>query len=156
MDVSKAFDTLNHELLIAKLSAYGFTNESLKLIESCLTNWRHRTKVNESESFSKWAELLQRVSLLYKSIITIITFEQKLVWQIFWNLISKGYLQYKQIKKLSLDKLVLNLCKKNGWKLSVFASLSRYAQSFSPNESFHRGAILLLSVSLAVLWKNIE
>ena len=62
MDVSKAFDILNHELLIAKLSAYGFTNESLKLIESCLTNWRQRTKVNESESFSKWAELLQRVS----------------------------------------------------------------------------------------------
>ena len=62
MDVSKAFDTLNHELLIAKLSAYGFTNESLKLRESCLTNRRQRTKVNESESFSKWAELLQRVS----------------------------------------------------------------------------------------------
>ena len=32
MNLSKAFDTLNHELLIAKLSAYGFNNESLKLI----------------------------------------------------------------------------------------------------------------------------
>ena len=34
MDLSKAFDTLNHDLLIAKLYAYGFSEESLKLIKS--------------------------------------------------------------------------------------------------------------------------
>ena len=38
MDLSRAFDTLNHNLLIAKLHAYGFTRESLKLIKSYLTN----------------------------------------------------------------------------------------------------------------------
>ena len=57
MDLSKAFDTLNHELLIAKLSAYGFNNESLKLIRSYLTNRWQRTKINKS--FSRWTELLQ-------------------------------------------------------------------------------------------------
>ena len=32
MDLSKAFDTINHDLFIAKLGAYGFDIESLKLI----------------------------------------------------------------------------------------------------------------------------
>ena len=31
MDLSKAFDCLPHELLIAKMDAYGFENKSLKL-----------------------------------------------------------------------------------------------------------------------------
>ena len=34
MDLSKAFDTLNHELLIAKLHAYGFHKTALKLVAS--------------------------------------------------------------------------------------------------------------------------
>ena len=38
MDLSKAFDTINHDLLIAKLHIGGFSKESLKLIKSYLTN----------------------------------------------------------------------------------------------------------------------
>ena len=59
MDLSKLFDTLNQELLITKLSAYGFNNESLKLIQSDLTNRLQRTKINKN--FSRWTELLQGV-----------------------------------------------------------------------------------------------
>ena len=59
MDLSKEFVTLNHELLIAELRAYGFSNESLMLIRSYLTNRGQRTKINKS--FSRWTELLQGV-----------------------------------------------------------------------------------------------
>ena len=59
MDLSKAFDTINHELLIAKLHAYGFNKESLELILDYLSNRWQRTKI--SNNFSSWAELLQGV-----------------------------------------------------------------------------------------------
>ena len=36
MDLSKAFNTLNHDLLIAKLEAYGFSAKSLSCIHSYL------------------------------------------------------------------------------------------------------------------------
>ena len=40
MELSKAFmDTINHDLLIAKLCAYSFDSASLKLIRSYLTNF---------------------------------------------------------------------------------------------------------------------
>ena len=55
MDLSKAFDTLNHDLLLAKLHAYGFDHESLMLIKSYLSNRWQRTKINTS--FSSWSEL---------------------------------------------------------------------------------------------------
>ena len=56
MDLSKAFDTLNHNLLIAKLHAYGFSKQALELVKSYLTNRWQRTKINTS--FSSWSELL--------------------------------------------------------------------------------------------------
>ena len=38
MDSFEAFDTINHDLLIAKLQAHGFNNDSLKLLYSYLNN----------------------------------------------------------------------------------------------------------------------
>ena len=56
MDLSKAFDTINHELLIAKLAAYGFGMDALHIISDYLSNRWQRTKINSS--FSDWLELL--------------------------------------------------------------------------------------------------
>ena len=54
-DLSKAFDCLLHDLLIAKLHAYGFDYLSLKLIYSYLTGRKQRVRVNAS--FSEWANI---------------------------------------------------------------------------------------------------
>ena len=59
MDLSKAFDTINHELLIAKLHAYGFTKESLIIIFSYLSDRWQQVKIDSS--FSSWSELIQGV-----------------------------------------------------------------------------------------------
>ena len=37
-DLSKAFDTINHELLLAKLHEYGFNKDTLKTIHNYLKN----------------------------------------------------------------------------------------------------------------------
>ena len=59
MDLSKAFDTINHELLVAKLHAYGFDKNSLRVIFSYLTDrWQH-VKINTT--LSSWTELFQGV-----------------------------------------------------------------------------------------------
>ena len=43
-DPSKAFDCLDHEMLIAKVNAYGFSLRALRLINDYLSNRRQRTK----------------------------------------------------------------------------------------------------------------
>ena len=46
-DLSKAFDCINRPLLIAKSCNYGLPPLSVTMIFSYLSNWSHRTKINE-------------------------------------------------------------------------------------------------------------
>ena len=55
-DLSKAFDCLNHDLLIVKLSTYGFGLPALRLIHDYLLNRRQRTRINNS--YSTWIEIV--------------------------------------------------------------------------------------------------
>ena len=54
-DLSKAFDCLNHELLIAKLEAYGFHHSALTYIFSYLSDRKQHTKFNNF--LSSWSNI---------------------------------------------------------------------------------------------------
>ena len=50
MDLSKAFDSLNHSLMIAKLKAYGFDDNAINFIRSYFENRLQCCKINDSFS----------------------------------------------------------------------------------------------------------
>ena len=58
-DLSKAFDCIPHDLIIAKLEAYGFHIDALKLIHDYLSNRKQRVKVNDA--YSSWKDIFYGV-----------------------------------------------------------------------------------------------
>ena len=71
MDLSKVFDTLNHNILIAKLGDYGFERNSLFFMKSYLSDRQQRVLINNH--FSSWGKMFAGVlevsilwSLLFK------------------------------------------------------------------------------------------
>ena len=59
MDLSKAYDCLDHELIITKLRSYGFDIKSILLIYSYLKNRKQRVKVGQA--LSNWKEIIMGV-----------------------------------------------------------------------------------------------
>ena len=59
MNLSKAFDTINHYLLLAKLKAYGFSKQALSFMCSYLKNKRQRVQINNK--FSNFKEMITGV-----------------------------------------------------------------------------------------------
>ena len=59
MDLSKVFDTLNHDLLIAKLEAYGFFKNSLNYIQTYLRSRIQRANMNNN--FRLWKDIFAGV-----------------------------------------------------------------------------------------------
>ena len=59
MELSKTFDCLPHELILAKLHAYGVDIKSLKLLRGYLSNRTQRVKLDST--FNSWLKILSGV-----------------------------------------------------------------------------------------------
>ena len=59
MDLSKAFDCLPHDLLLAKLKAYGVNEDSCNLMGSYLSNRHQRVKIGKN--VSSWSTIIKCV-----------------------------------------------------------------------------------------------
>ena len=55
MDFSKTFDTLKHDLFVAKLRTNQFETDDLRHMKSFLMNRKRRVRVNKT--FSKWERI---------------------------------------------------------------------------------------------------
>ena len=55
MDLSKAFHTLNDNLLLAKLNAYGFSLNAIKFVQSYLSEQFQRANINNN--FREWCKI---------------------------------------------------------------------------------------------------
>ena len=59
MDLSKAFDCLSHDLILAKLSAYGLSANACDFSNSYLSNRKQRVKVGQF--CSSWLNIIKGV-----------------------------------------------------------------------------------------------
>ena len=57
MDLSKAFDLLLHDLMLAKLEVYGLAKESLQLISDYLSYRKQSTQIDSA--YSDWANVIR-------------------------------------------------------------------------------------------------
>ena len=85
--LSKDFDCLPNNLVIKKLYLYGFSMESLNLINDYLTEYKQSFKINNQ--FSSWLDTLFGVSqgsILGQLLFNIFLFDMflfKMWWPIF-------------------------------------------------------------------------
>ena len=106
--LSKAFDYVPHDLIKAKLEAYGLEIDALRLIHDYLFNRKQRVKVNEE--YSSWKDIilvfprdlyLALCSLIYIYVICFIP------WRTLTLLVMQMTLQFLLPKRTKSQSLLL-------------------------------------------------
>ena len=147
-DLSKAFNCINHELLIAKLHAYGFSLESLTFIQSYLSNRIRRVKINSL--FSEYSNVESGVPrelifgpIFFNIFICDLFFDDTNIdlgnqaddttpyaYDLEHDKLIKSHDQ-KLLgilfnNKFDFDEQVTSLCRKASQKLNAFARIAYY------------------------------
>ena len=87
MDLSKAFDVIQHDLLLAKLKAYEVGEGSCKLLKNYLSGRQQRVKIGDT--FSNWAGITRGVP------------QVSVLEQMFFNIFINDLFQHVEYAKLS-------------------------------------------------------
>ena len=119
-DLSKAFDCILHELSVAKLAAYSFDYQSLRIMENFLSNRQQRTKINNA--FSRYSEIIYGV--LQGPILGPLLFNVY-ICDIFFGIIECDIANYADDNTpynfdFSLDNVISNLKKSTNSLLNWF------------------------------------
>ena len=104
LDFSKAFDTVNHKILLAKLKILGFQNDTCEWINSYLSN-RYQQVVCGNEK-SDWIHIENGVpqgSILGPLLFTILVSDMR------WHIWDGSYHQYADDTDLLLETSVENV-----------------------------------------------
>ncbi|XP_057310303.1 uncharacterized protein LOC130648279 [Hydractinia symbiolongicarpus] len=150
MDLSKAFDCVDHYLLIAKLHATTFSKSALVLLRSYLTNKFQRVRIDGY--FSLWKEIINGVPQDDNTFYTYgKQFEEiKLCLESAFSTVSTWFsnnglqLNSEKCKLLILEKPknkdflsfrqhVLPLCKKANAKINALKRMSPYMSNYKRN-----------------------
>ena len=120
IDLSKAFGCILDNLLMTKLAAYGFDYQSLRIIESFLSNRQQRTKINNS--LSRYSEIIHVVP--QGSILDPLLFNIY-ICDIFFDIIECDIASYADNNTpynfdFNLDNVISNLEKSTNSLLNWF------------------------------------
>ena len=73
MDLSKAFDSIPHDLLVGKLHAYGLSEDAVTFVHSYLKRSKQGVKTNDTESvFQIFLSDLPKGSILSPNLFNIL------------------------------------------------------------------------------------
>ena len=146
-DLSKAFDCLSHDLLLAKLNAYDFSLKALRLIQSYLSNRKQRTKINSE--FSSWEEIF--LGLPQGAILGPLMFK-KFLCDLFFimnnvdddntpffvsNDLDKVIIKLKSVSKTLFQWLADNQMKANSGKCHFICSSNLKTSIMIENRQIH-------------------